>query len=143
MRVHYICGFKLMDKKSLTLPKSLLETVEKYAINQGVSIEQFILWAIAEKIGILSQSLINAEFPNITYFQGASGKISPVIKNTSMRVQTIIIAHYQWKLSISEIAEEYDLNKELIKEALKFYHINKTEIDQMIFAEQGLELAYV
>ncbi len=138
-----MCGFKLMDKKSLTLPKSLLQEVEKYAINQGVSIEQFILWAIAEKIGILSQSLINTKFPNIAYFKGASGKVFPVIKNTSIRIQTIIIAHYQWELSISEIAKEYDLNKELIKEALKFYHTNKTEIDQMISAERGLELAYV
>lgn len=132
-----------MEQKSLTLPKSLLETVEKYAINQGISIEQFILWAIAEKIGILSQSLINAQFPNIAYSQGVSGKIFPVIKNTSIRVQTIIIAHYQWKLSVAEIAEEYDLNQELIKEILAFYHTNKTEIDQMISSEQGLELAYV
>ncbi len=40
---------------SLKLPKTLLKEVEKCALTQGISVEQFILWAVADKIGFLRQ----------------------------------------------------------------------------------------
>ncbi|WP_017294653.1 hypothetical protein [Geminocystis herdmanii] len=40
---------------SFRLPKTLLEEVEKYAINQGISTKEFILSAVMEKIDFLNQ----------------------------------------------------------------------------------------
>lgn len=132
-----------MLTKSLQLPKTLLKEVEKLAVNQGISVEQFILWTLAEKIGVLSQSKTDSEYPNISYKQGISGKLTPILKNTGIRVQTLVIAHYNWNLSIVEIAQEYDLTEALVKEALNFYQIHKEEIEKAISAEQGLEFVNV
>jgi hypothetical protein len=76
----------------LKLPSELQKQVEKYAANQGISFEQFVIWAIAEKIGILSQPSNDLNFPNIIHQKGASGQSVPIIKNTGIRVQTIVIA---------------------------------------------------
>lgn len=132
-----------MLTKSLQLPKTLLKEVEKLAVNQGISVEQFILWTLAEKIGVLSQSKTDSEYPNISYKPGISGKLTPVLKNTGIRVQTLVIAHYNWNLSMVEIAQEYDVTEALVKEALNFYQSHKEEIEKAISAEQGLELVNV
>lgn len=131
-----------MLTKSLQLPKTLLEEVEKFAINQGISVEQFILWTLAEKIGVLSQSKTDSEYPNIIYKQGISGKLTPILKNTGLRVQTLVIAHYNWNLSIVEISKEYDVTEALVQEALNFYQSHKEEIEKAISAEQGLEFIH-
>lgn len=127
----------------LQLPEPLLKEVEKYARNQGISVEQFILRTLAEKIGVLNQQLTDESSPYIIYKQGASGKFTPVIKNSGVRVQAVVIAHHTWNLSIAEIASEYDLTEDLVKEALAFYQTHKAEIERAIAAEQGLELAHV
>lgn len=132
-----------MLTKSLQLPKTLLKEVEKLAVNQGISVEQFILWTLAEKIGVLSQSKTDSEYPNISYKPGISGKLTPVLKNTGIRVQTLVIAHYNWNLSMVKIAQEYDVTEALVKEALNFYQSHKEEIEKAISAEQGLELVNV
>jgi uncharacterized protein (DUF433 family) len=132
-----------MSNNSLEIPEILLKEVEKSALKQGISVEQFILWTLAEKVGVLSQSNTNSESPFISYKRGASGKLTPMINNTGIRVQTLVIAHYNWNLSSAEIAQEYNLTEALVKEALAFYQIHREEIDQMIASEQGLELANV
>lgn len=132
-----------MLNNSLQLPEKLLKEVEKSALKQGISVEQFILWTLAEKVGVLSQSNTNSESPFISYKRGASGKLTPMINNSGIRVQTLVIAHYNWNLSMAEIAHEYNLTEALVKEALAFYQTHREEIDQMIASEQGLELANV
>ncbi len=128
---------------SLKLPNDLQKQVEKYATNQGISFEQFILWAIAEKIGVLSQPNNDLNFPNIIYQKGVSGQSVPKIKNTGIRVQTIVIASQKWDLSIAEIAQEYDLTNQQIEEALAFYQIYQEELNQNIAREQSLETYHV
>jgi uncharacterized protein (DUF433 family) len=132
-----------MLDNALKLPESLLKEAAKCAGNQGISVEQFIIWAIAEKIGILSQANVDPEYPHITYKRGASGKLTPIINNSGLRVQTLVIAHHNWNLSIAEISEEYDLKEELVTEALAFYQSHQEEIDNAIASEQGLELTNV
>lgn len=78
-----------MISSSLNLPPQLRQKAEKFAANQGVSLDQFILWAVAEKVGILSQHFEDSRFPEITYRRGASGFSVPIIKETGLRVQTI------------------------------------------------------
>jgi uncharacterized protein (DUF433 family) len=132
-----------MLNNSLTLPEPLLKEAVKCAVNQGISVEQFIIWAIAEKIGVLTQPSIDLEYPHITYKRGASGKFTPIINNSGLRVQTLVIAHHNWNLSIHEIAQEYDLTEELVEEALAFYQTHQDEIAKAIASEQGLELTNV
>lgn len=128
-----------MPRYPLNLPLELKRKAEQWASEQGVSLNQFIMWAVAEKVGALNQGLDNPEFPLITYRRGASDVPSPFVRGTGIRVQTIIIAKTVWESSLSEIAENYDLTERQVQEALDFYTSHQQEIDLAIAHEQTLE----
>lgn len=127
----------IMTRYALNLPNSLKRDAERLAKEQGVSLNQFILWSVAEKVGALLQGLDDSNFPNVTYRRGASGALSPVLRGTGIRVQTIVIASES--MSPSEIAEDYDLTLAQVQEALNFYEAHRAEIDAYIQAEAALE----
>lgn len=126
-----------MARYVLNLPNALKQAAERVAKKQGVSLNQFILWSVAEKVGELSQELDDADFPDITYRRGASGVLAPVIRGTGIRVQTIVIEAES--KSPNEIAEDYDLTKFQVREALGFYEAHRAEIDAHIQAEAALK----
>ncbi|HVN55944.1 MAG TPA: DUF433 domain-containing protein [Anaerolineaceae bacterium] len=105
---------------------------ERLAKRQGISLNQFILWSVAEKVGSLKSSLDDPEFPNITYRRGGAGVPAPVIKGTGIRVQTLVIAHRDWEETEAHIADQYDLPENVVREALSFYKAHKAEIDGLI-----------
>ena len=78
-------------------------------------------------------------FENIIYRRGASGQLTPVLRGTALRVQTIAIAARKWGLSPSQIAAEYDLSEAMVNEALAFYSDRCQEIDASIADEQLIE----
>ena len=125
-----------MTRYALNLPDDLKREAERLARKQGVSLNQFILWSVAEKVGGLLQGLDDPNFPNITYRRGASGSISPVLRGTGIRVQTIALASQN--STPAEIAEDYDLPPKQIQEALGFYEAHRAEIDAYIQAEAAL-----
>jgi uncharacterized protein (DUF433 family) len=127
----------------MNLPQQLQQDAAQFAQQQGISLEQFILWAVAEKIGALKQQVDLQTLPEIAMRQGASRVPTPIIKGTNIRVQTIVIAHTRWQQSPSKIATEYDLTETQVQNALAFYEAHRTEIDATIAAEQALESAYV
>ncbi len=131
-----------MARYPLNLPPQLKQEAERWAAQQGVSLNQFILWAVAEKVGALGQQLDDPAFPHITYRRGASGQPTPILRGTGLRVQTVIIAAQQWGLSITEIAAEYDLSETQVKEARAFYEAHQAEIDQTIAVEEQLEATH-
>src|ERR1051325_1243683 len=104
-----------MTRYALNLPNALKRDAERLAKEQGVSLNQFILWSVAEKVGGLLQGLDDPNFPNITYRRGASGSLAPVLRGTGIRVQTIVIAAEN--RSVSEIADDYDLTTAHVQEA--------------------------
>lgn len=118
-----------MARYPLKLPQQLKQEAEAWAKRQGVSLNQFILWATAEKVGALSQQLDDPEFPQITYRRGAGGAPAPVLRGSGLRVQTVVVAHEKWGMSATEIAEEYGLTQRQIEEALAFYTAHRAEID--------------
>jgi uncharacterized protein (DUF433 family) len=128
-----------MARYPLSLPPQLKKDAEQWAADQGVSLNQFILWAVAEKVGSLKQQLDDPAFPNVTYRRGASGQPVPVLRGSGIRVQTIVIAAQQWQLAPEQIAAEYALSKAQVEEALAFYEAHRHEIDQSIAAEEALE----
>jgi uncharacterized protein (DUF433 family) len=128
-----------MARYPLNLPQQLKQDAEIWAKQQGISLNQFILWATAEKVGALSQGLDDPRFPQITYRRGASENIEPVLRGTGIRVQTIVTAHGTWGQTVSEIADNYELGERQIQEALDFYVAHRMEIDQAIAVEVGLE----
>lgn len=128
-----------MSRYPLNLPTQLKQEAEQWASKQGVSLNQFILWAVAEKIGELKQQLDDLEFPQITYRRGVGGRPAPVLRGTGIRVQTIVVANQDWELSIEQIATEYNLNRAQVKEALAFYEAHREEIEIDLAAEQSLE----
>jgi len=127
-----------MARYPLNLPQQLKQEAEALARQQGVSLNQFILWATAEKVGALSQQLDDPAFPQITYRRGASGAPTPVLRGTGLRVQTIVVAHEQWGMTAAEIAEEYGLTQRQIEEALAFYAAHREEIDARLDREARL-----
>lgn len=126
-----------MTRYALNLPNDLKREAERLAKEQGVSLNQFILWSVAEKVGGLLQGLDDPNFPNITYRRGASGTLSPVLRGTGIRVQTIALASQN--NMPAEIAEDYDLPPRQVQEALGFYEAHRAEIDAHIQAEAALE----
>lgn len=126
-----------MTRYALSLPNGLKRDAERLAKKQGVSLNQFILWSVAEKVGGLLQGLDDPDFPNITYRRGASGSLSPVLRGTGIRVQTIVIAAQD--MTLPDIAKNYDLAETQAQEALDFYEAHRAEIDASIQAEAALE----
>jgi uncharacterized protein (DUF433 family) len=131
-----------MARYPLNLPTELKREAEEWAAAQGVSLNQFIMWAVAEKVGSLRHDLDDPAFPQITYRRGVAGTPTPVLRGTGIRVQTIVLANREWKWSPERIAEEYDLPPSQVDEALAFFQTYLTEIDTAIEAEGKLEAVY-
>lgn len=95
---------------------------------------------------LTNQELIEADdpaFPDITYRRGASAQPSPILRQTGLRVQTVVIASQHWGLSPNQIAAEYGITEAQVNNALAFYAAHTSEIDTAIAAEQTLEVANV
>ncbi|MEH2403286.1 MAG: DUF433 domain-containing protein [Nostoc sp.] len=131
-----------MTFDSFNLPPLLQQEAQRCAASLGISLNQFILSAVAEKVGILTEHLDNPVFPELTYRRGASGLAVPILHGTGLRVQTLAIASQQWGLSAGQIAAEYDLSETQVNAALAFYAAHQQEIDQAIALEVALESAY-
>jgi uncharacterized protein (DUF433 family) len=123
----------------LNLPAKLKQEAEKWAKDQGISLNQFILWSVAEKVGALKQNLDDPAFPRVTYRRGASGQPVPVLRGTGIRIQTVAVAANQWELTRHQIAVEYGLTETQVTEALAFYRAHRAEIDADIAAEKMIE----
>ena len=59
-----------MSRYPLNLPADLHQAAAKIAQQQGISLNQFILWSVAEKVGELRRSLDDPTFPGIAYRVG-------------------------------------------------------------------------
>src|SRR5665648_119387 len=123
-----------MTRYALNLPVNLKSEAEELASQQGISLNQFIMWSVSEKVASLRQSLDDPNFPGITYLRGASGWVSPVLRGTGIRVQTIVV-NTQFGLSPEHIAAEYELEVNRIREAQAFYNAHRLEIDASLCAE--------
>lgn len=128
-----------MAPTPLNLPSRLKEEAEQWATRQGVSLDAFVVWAVAEKLGELKQGLGDSRFPRIIYRRGASVRPIPVVRGTAIRVQTLIVESRDWQMSPIQIAEDHDLSLEQVQEALAFYQVYRTEIDLTLAAEQQIE----
>jgi uncharacterized protein (DUF433 family) len=131
-----------MTSDSFNLPPLLRQKAQRYAASLGISLEQFIVSAVAEKVEILTEHLDNTVFPELTYRRGASGLEVPILHGTGLRVQTLAIAAQQWGLSAGQIAAEYDLTEAQVNAALAFYAAHQQEIDEAIASEVALESVY-
>jgi uncharacterized protein (DUF433 family) len=127
-----------MTRYALNLPVNLKHEAEELAARQGISLNQFIMWSVSEKVASLRQQLDDPNFPGITYRRGASGWVTPVLRGTGIRVQTIAMDS-QVGLTPEQIAAEYELEVKQIREAQAFYQAHRPEIDANIRAEQEME----
>ena len=130
-----------MSRYPLNLPQQLKQEAEAWAQKQGVSLNQFILWATAEKIGALKQKLDDPRFPQVTYRRGASGIPAPVLRGTGIRVQAAAIAGEQWGMTPAELANEYGVPVKQIEEALAFARAHRQEIETHLTLEARMSAA--
>lgn len=107
-------------------------------------------WQLVQQLlGSIQQETLEGSLPladkyafsQIQYRTGSSGQANASIKDTGIRVQTIVIANTDWHWDVSKIAEEYGLSTTQVSEALRFYEAHKAEIDDAISAEVALEAA--
>lgn len=126
-----------MSRYALNLPQELKREAEEMASNQGISLNQFIMWSVSEKVSSLRQGLDDPNFPRITYRKGASGWVQPVIRGTGIRVQTVAV-EIKNGATISQIADDYQIGQQSINEALSFYKVHQVEIDASILSEKKL-----
>jgi len=117
---------------SLNLPVDLKQDAEQVAQRQGVSLNQLILWSLAEKVTTLKSKIDDPNFPDITYKLDSDNQLVPIIKGKGIRVQTLMIAFYNWKESVAEISQQYDLPQKTVKQALSFYEAHKKVVDALI-----------
>lgn len=134
---------KIVARYALSLPTQLKREAEKWAAQQGVSLNQFILWAVAEKVGALGQQLDDPGFPQVTYRRGASGRPVPVLRGTAIRVQAIVVAARRWGMQPGQIVHEYGVSEDQVHAALAFYAAHGPEIDLAITEEEALEMEAV
>ncbi|MCX6053828.1 MAG: DUF433 domain-containing protein [Chloroflexi bacterium] len=127
-----------MTRYALNLPVNLKSEAEELASRQGISLNQFIMWSVSEKVASLRQTLDDPNFPGITYRRGASGWVTPVIRGTGIRVQTIVVDN-KMGLRLEEIATDHGLDMNQIREAQAFYDAHRSEVDANIQIEQELE----
>lgn len=127
-----------MTRYALNLPLNLKSEAEELASQQGISLNQFIMWSVSEKVASLRQALDDPNFPGITYRRGASGWVTPVIRGTGIRVQTIVV-DTKMGTSPEQIAAEYELDVKQIREAQAFYTAHRPEIDANIRTERETE----
>lgn len=132
-----------MARYPLNLPAKLKQEAEQWTAKQGVSLNQFILWSVAEKVGTLKQSLDDPAFPRVTYRRGATGQPVPVLRGTGIRIQTVVVAVLQWEMAPDRAAAEYGLTDAQVREALAFYDVHRAEIDAGLAVEQAMEEAHV
>lgn len=130
-----------MARYPLSLPIQLKQEAETLATQQGVSLNQFILWAVAEKVGALSNKLDDPAYPQVMYRRGASGIPAPVLRGTRVQVSTLAVLNAQWGWTPARIAEEYDLAESKIAEGLAFYNAHRSEIDAALKEDEELEHA--
>ena len=129
----------MMAPTPVNLPSRLKEEAEQWATRQGVSLDAFVVWAVAEKLGELKQGLDDPHFPRITYRRGASGLPIPVVRGTGIRVQTLAVESQHWQMSPVQIAEDHGLSLEQVQEALAFYQAYREEVDASLVREQQIE----
>src|SRR3972149_4345631 len=108
-----------MTRYALNLPIDLKQEAEQIAKKQGVSLNQFIMWSVSEKVATMRQQLDDPKFPLITYRRGGSGIPRPVIRGTAIHVQRIV----QW-INFGEtpqkVAADYNLDLKQVQEAQSF-----------------------
>ncbi|MEI7848456.1 MAG: DUF433 domain-containing protein [Chloroflexota bacterium] len=127
-----------MTRYALNLPVNLKKEAEELAARQGISLNQFIMWSVSEKVTSLRESLADPKFPGITFRRGESGWVTPVIGGTGVRVQTIA-SDLQMGMTPEQIAEELDISLPKIHEAQAFYRAHQAEIDANIRSEKEME----
>jgi len=124
---------------SLNLPVDLKQDAEQMAERQGVSLNQLILWSLAEKVTALKSKIDDPNFSDITYKLDSDNQLVPYVKGKGIRVQTLVIAFYEWKESAVELSKQYDLPQKTVKQALSFYEAHKKVVDALIDSNSEAE----
>ena len=128
-----------MARYPLSLPNQLKQEAEALAAGQEISLNQFVLWAVAEKVGSLRSLLDDPAYPRNRLSHAApTGDRGQFCAAPICRVQTIVVATKDWGQSPTEIADNYGVSQTQVEEALAFYQTHGEEIDAAIASEDGL-----
>ena len=125
-----------MARYALNLPIALKQEAASLAKWQGVSLNQFILWSVSERVGSLRQSLDDINFPQITYRREVDGSPTPRVRGFGIRVKAVVGYINGWGMSLQEVADEFDMPLKTVTQAMAFYEAHRFEIDADIEADR-------
>lgn len=133
-----------MTRYALNLPVDLKQEAEQIAKRQGISLNQFIMWSVSEKVATIRNQQLDEDpkFPLIGYRRSVDGDATPVIRGTGIRVQTAAVAVNKLKTKPEEFARRYNVNISQVREALSYYESHKEQIEANIRYEDELEKQY-
>jgi len=139
-----------MARYSLNLPDELKTRAEALAKAQGVSLNQFIMWSVAEKVGEMIKIKTPSKpdppknFSAIDFRLGGAGIYRPILKESGIHVKTIVNCAMVWNQTPEEIASEYDnLQISDVEQALAYYCSHREEIDLDLAIDSLLEKTIV
>jgi len=135
-----------MARYPLNLPVNLKQAAEEAAREQGVSLNQLVLWSLAEKVSELKvvrehrlPAIPDPRFPSIALRLGASGRLRAVVADTGVLVKTLGVAHEAWGMAPEEIQAEYPaLSLHQVTEAIAYFEAHRSEIEADLLADQEL-----
>jgi uncharacterized protein (DUF433 family)/predicted nucleotidyltransferase len=120
----------------LNLPADLKKEAEVLAAQQNISLNQFIMWAVAEKVSALRHNLADPDYPGITYQRSPAGIPTPILRGSEVQVREIVAASREEQWSSEKIAAGLGLTLAQVSEALSFYRAHQEEIDSVIALEE-------
>ncbi len=105
-----------------------ISRIESGLGNPTFNLLQKILKVLDLEVHFIPSST-DPHFAGITYLRSASRQPTPVLRGTGVRVQALVVDAKQHGLSAEQLAQEYDLHPDQVREALSFYDAHRTEIE--------------
>jgi uncharacterized protein (DUF433 family) len=127
-----------MVHHAFDLPLHLKREAERLAERQGLTLDQFIVAALAEKVDALGPVRDDPRHPHVALRRGAAGEPVPVVRGTGIRIQALAVATRRWGMTPAEAAAEYGLTAEQVAGALAFADAHAAEIDAAMAAEERM-----
>lgn len=126
----------MTGRYAVNLPLELKREAEALADEQGISLNQFILWAVAEKVSALKAGLDDPRFPGVTYRRGEGGP-EPVLRGSNYPLAEIVSADRSLGLGLPGLAQELGISERQVRQALDFAAAHRQEIERLLPRRSG------
>lgn len=126
----------MTGRYAVNLPLELKREAEALADEQGISLNQFILWSVAEKVSALKARLDDPRFPGVTYQRGEGGP-EPRLRGSNLPVAAVVAASRALGPGVTRLAQELGVSERQVRQALDFAAAHRQEIERLLPSPPG------